>query len=119
AGGRLVEDDELGLATERTRQGEPLSLPAGERAHERAARALEVDAGEERAGVGAARIEAREELERLARGRLLVQARLLARDPDPRLHRASIVWLAQAEHRHLALARFGQALDDLERCRLP
>ena len=87
-GGRLVEEDELGLVDERQRQRQPLPLSARQRVERRVGFLDKGEALEQRRRLGPSAVERAEERERLARRDLVLQRRRLERRADLLFHLA-------------------------------
>ena len=83
-GGRLVEEDDFGIVDQRQREREPLRLTAGERDVIRVRFVLELHELEQLLGAAPLRVVAAEEIERLARRDLVVEARGLQLHADAR-----------------------------------
>ena len=118
AGGRLVEEDQLGVADQGEAEVEPASLAAGE-----ARRLLVVLAGEaderDRLGHGArVAVVAGVELERLSDGEAGVGCGLLQDDPDPVAPGACSFGRVDAEHGHVSFGSGSEAFEDLDGGRL-
>ena len=83
AGGRLVQEEQLGVADQGAGQRQPLLLAAGERAHPGLGLLPELHHGDDVVRRRAALVEAAEELHRLLHGELLRELGLLERDAEP------------------------------------
>src|ERR1041385_5404378 len=113
-GGRLVEEEELGIGHQRAGERQPLLLAAGELADPGVALLAELHRGEHVVdGTGTA-VEAPEELDRLRHGELLGELGLLERDPEALAERARIPPPGLSEHPDLPRVGRGEAFADLD-----
>src|ERR1700722_17653766 len=116
-GGRLVEEDQLGVADERQSEVEPAQLAAGKLARAHVGLLLQAHQAKYLLDVAGVRVEAGPVAQRLARCQVAVDAAALQHDPDAlaqcELARGGIV----AEHRNLPRAARAVALPDLDRPR--
>ena len=113
-GGGLVEKEELGVADQRAGEREPLPLTSRELADARPRLLAELDQVDDFAGLGAARIEAPEQPDRLGDRELLGELGLLERDSEQLAELPIIGAPAPAEDYDLAGVRLGEALADLD-----
>ena len=113
-GGRLVEKEELGVAHQRAGEREPLPLAARELADARSRLLAELYQVDDLRGIGAARIEAPEQADRLRHRELLGELGLLERDPEQLTELAVVGAPAPAQDHDLAGVRLGEALADLD-----
>src|ERR1035438_4376038 len=117
--GRLVEKQNLWIANQRRRYGQPLALPARELSHPRVGFLGQLQLLENFFGRARLAVETGEEFNGLAHGKLFRQARLLQRDPQPLAHLALILAPAVPQNRHLPRSRREQAFEDFNGCGLP
>ena len=118
AGGRLVEEQQVGVAHEREREVEAAPLPARQRGDEVVAARVELHELDHLVDPPWPRVPAGVHLEHLADGEVLLQARVLQHDPHALAHRALAVGGVVAEHRDLAGVAQPVALEDLDGGRL-
>ena len=118
AGGRLVEEEQLGRARERERQVEPTALAAGEGAHAPVGVVREPDALEQLGRVAGPRVVAGVQLDRLARAQVRVRGSALEDDADALAQRPAAAAGIEAEHLGPAAVLRAVALEDLDRGRL-
>src|SRR5439155_9374757 len=117
-GRRLVEKEQLRVADEGARVGQPLPLPAGELYNIRIRFLGQPDALHHRIRIVPSLVEAAEETERLADGELLGQPRLLEGDADPLPKLQVVLPPTPAEHFDVAAGGFQQPFEDFDRGRL-
>ena len=115
ARGRLVEEQQLGLADQRAGQRQPLALAAGELTDPGLGLLPELDQVDHLAGRRAAPIEAPEETDGLGDGELLRELGLLERDPEQGAERAIVAAPPPTQDDHLAGVGGRQAFADLDR----
>ena len=116
AGRRLIEEQQLGAADQRARDGEPLFLPAGERAHAGAAFLLELYEGEHFVhGVGAP-VETTEQLHRFRDGEFVPELRVLELDAEALAQGPPAVAVVPVHAQHLHRSRIGEgeAFEDFD-----
>jgi hypothetical protein len=117
---RLVEEDDLGVVHERERDGQPLSLAPGQVPGLRLALLAEVEEVDQLGSRPPAPAEERrEQVEELGDGQPRVERRGLERDPDPVLDRVRVARGIDPEDARLAGIGRPEALQDLDRRRLP
>jgi hypothetical protein len=117
-GGRLVEEDQLGVADERQREVQPPPLAARERARAPVGRLLEPRERERVLDPSRRRVQAREVLERLAHGEVGVGAAALQDDADAAAQLGRPPRGVVPEHGDLAAVAVAMALEDLDGRRL-
>ena len=119
AGGRLVEEDQVGIADERESEIEPPALTAGELlgAHVALLGCSSTSSMTSSTGA-AARVVAAVHLDQLGDRQIPLDAALLQHDPDPLAQLALAAGRIHAEHARLARAPRAVALEDLDRRRL-
>src|SRR5213592_1310851 len=117
----LVEEQQLGLADERARDGQALLLPAGECHHARVALLLELDEGQHLCDAVRLPVERSKQPEHFADGELIGELRLLQLDPEAFAQRASWRPILPPHAENLDVATVGrrEAFEDLDRSRLP
>ena len=115
ARGRLVEEDQLGIAHQREPEVEPAHLAARQLAGLGVLLALQSDERDDLVGVARARIHAGEVHERLAHADVVVDPCLLQDDADALAQPARAVGRVEAEDGDLAAVARPVALEDLDR----
>jgi tumor protein p53-inducible protein 3 len=118
-GRRLVEKQDVRLADERTRNGQPLLLTAGEFADARIPLLVEREVAQQLVGRGTAAIERAEERERLHDRELLGELRFLKRNADTLPQLTLVALPLEAENAHFAAVGRVEPLEDLDGRRLP
>ena len=118
AGGRLVEEDEVGVADERDAEVEPPLLAARERLDPRARLLLEPDERDHLVDVPRRAVVAGEDRVRLAHGEVRPELGLLQDDADPLAEVRPRPLGIVSEHAHLAGVALAVALEDLDGRRL-
>jgi hypothetical protein len=118
ARGRLVEEQQLGVAHDAERHVDAATLPARERADPGARLGLEADGGDHLVDVARAGVEGRDVGHLLAHGRRALLGGRLQHDADARPPVEPAVARVHAEHEGLAARAVAVALQDLDRGRL-
>ena len=118
ARGRLVEEQQLGVADQRHRDVQAPLLTAGQLLGALVGLRPEPDAGDRVVDAERVREVAGEELERLADGEQAGRLGLLEHDADPRPPRPAGARRVLAEHGDLARVALAEALEDLDGGRL-
>jgi len=118
AGGRLVEEEQLGIAHHRARQREPLLLSTAQLPHPCMALLAELHQVDHLVHAAAARVEAAEQPHGLLHRELLGELRLLELDAEPLAQGALVAVPPLAEHLDHPLVGNREALADLDRGRL-
>ena len=115
AGGRLVEEDQLGVADQRQREVQSPQLPAGEPPAAHVGLLAQARELQHLLHLARVRVEARPVAQRLARGDVAVDAARLQHDPDPPAQLDRAARGVVPEHRHLAAVARAVPLEDLHR----
>jgi hypothetical protein len=118
AGGRLVEEDQVGVADDADGDVDAPLLAAGERADAGVALGAEAGQLDRLLDRSRRRVEGGEEGDRLAHRQQRVELALLQDEADALAPGAGRLRGVGAEHRDLAAARLAVALEDLDRRRL-
>jgi hypothetical protein len=113
-GGRLVEEDELGIADEPQREVEATTLPAGQRLDARVRLVREPDQLDELVHRPPARVHPPVQRDELADGELVVHPGLLQDDADPLAELPAAVPRVQAQDLDMAAGAVAMALQDLD-----
>jgi hypothetical protein len=119
AGGRLVEEDQLGVAADPERDVEPAALAAGQRVGAGVRAVAEADEVEDLVRRARVRVGRAVELDRLAGGDLRLQALLLQNDADPLAEGPLAAPGVEPEDVQIARVGAPVALQDLHERRLP
>ena len=114
AGGRLIQEEQLGVADQRAGQGQALLLAAGKRTHPGARLFLELDHGDDLGRGGATIVEAAKQLDRFVDGELLGELGFLEGDSEELPQLPLIPVPAPAQHDHFARVRGIESLADLD-----
>ena len=114
-GGRLVEEQQIGIADERARERQALFLSARQRDDARVALLLELHQRDDLVRRRAPLEEAAEQAQRLADRQLVGELRLLQLDAQPLAQRLRIGRPAEPEHLDVARVGLRQPFADLDR----
>src|ERR687887_250887 len=118
AGGRLVQEDQVGVADDAEGEVQAALLAAGERLYPRPALVAETDQVDHLADVAGAGVVAAEQADGLLDGQLAVEAGRLQHDADALAEVPLAALRVVAEHLDLAAAALAVALQDLDGGRL-
>jgi hypothetical protein len=114
SGGRLIEEDDIGVIDEGGYNGEALLLAAGELADPHVATVLEIHHGEKLPRLSCRMVESAKEPEDLFEGEVFEVSGCLELNADSFLDAVYIFDAVQAEHPGRAGSRSPQALDDFQ-----